>query len=178
MKARRRLKSTELRHYADFNVYFKIISVYTQTNKPEFTEDYSIDEHLISKGESYPTLEKALVSVRNDGCIMKQLSSYDCELMIGMFTLSNNRDSKPTNILHFCKMALFIYNNQLKLIKILFILRNNIDKRLKSIIAYNTTNGEYSEYEDKSVIARDFFKDECVDRELADFILRNETLIK
>ena len=157
----------KLRYYKDSNVYFTILCIiYSDDTKP----------YKAYNDGKFSTLKDAVSSISANKLIYKELkSNQGNKLVITMQETNQDRDSTENNILYYCRYAIFIFGTDLKLEEVTFFFRDHIDPELTSATYYIKNN--LFEYNSDDIDIMDYLKEECLDKDLANFLINDCTSI-
>lgn len=156
----------KLRYFKDPNVYFMVYAL----------EDNNIHEIKSIKNNKFETIKDAIIECRTNPAIIKEiLDNKYPEIDILMKQTSSNRINNSGNILHFCDSAVITFDTEkFNIIDCIFDFRKTIDPTLE-YATYNAKNNKL--YYNGKAVAMDYFKDDCMDKELCNFILHDQTIV-
>ena len=161
----------KLRYYKDPYVYFYILGIFglnglipvigLDGDNNHFTNLKQSIMYIIDNTPKYDYIKSRIID--NDGM-----------LIIVMEQNSDNRDSTKNNILYYCESAIFKFNDKLELKESVFNFRKTIDPSLSYATYYSDTN--LFLYGDPDVNIARFLQEDCLDKELANFLLHQNTI--
>lgn len=160
---------TKLRYYKDDSIYFYILGM---TYGDDLVPIKSIPE-----GQNvFNTLKECMTYIHFHKRIkdeIKKSAGYPNQLIIVMNQYNPARAEKlPGHILYYCEAAIFKFDNSLNLKEVVFDFRKTIDDRL-SFGIYDMQTKVFT-YGDHDVNIMKFLEEECLDRELADFLMHDD----
>lgn len=160
-----------LKNFFDDFLYFRLLGFNTKDGI-----------HTLKNNEliRFESLGKCMYWIYNNLLLLGEINEYwkksTDDLVITMQQYDSARSSKPNHILHYSESAIFRFNKRFKLIRSIYNLRKIYDPSLSYITIYSQTPDKLY-YGDTEVIARDFFEDQCLDRELAQFLLKFNDIV-
>lgn len=147
----------KIRYYKNSNVYFSIYEINGVVLEDLTDNVFSSIKELIS----WITQDEEIYGIIKDS---------NQRVLITMYR--DKYDESNMHILDYTDIAVFEFDNTLSIKTILLGFRKTIDESISHAIYYVDNN--ILVYGDDQIDATEYFKSQCKDRELSDFILNND----
>ena len=146
----------KIRYYKNSNVYFSIYEINGVVLEALSDNVFSSIKELIT----WITQDKEIYDIIKDS---------NQRVLVTMYR--DKYDESNMHILDYTDIAVFEFDNTLSIKTILLGFRKTIDESISHAIYYVDNN--ILVYGDDQIDATEYFKSQCKDRELSDFILNN-----
>ena len=146
----------KIRYYKNSNVYFSI---------------YEINGVVLEglTDNVFSSIKELITWIIQDKEIYGIIKDSNQRVLVTMYR--DKYDESNMHILDYTDIAVFEFDNKLSIKTILLGFRKTIDESISHAIYYVDNN--ILVYGDDKIDATEYFKSQCKDRELSDFILNN-----
>ena len=146
----------KIRYYKNSNVYFSI---------------YEINGVVLEglADNVFSSIKELITWITQDEEIYGIIKDSNQRVLVTMYRYK--QDESNMHILDYTDIAVFEFDNTLSIKTILLGFRKTIDESISHAIYYVDNN--ILVYGDDQIDATEYFKSQCKDRELSDFILNN-----
>ena len=146
----------KIRYYKNSNVYFSI---------------YEINGVVLEglTDNVFSSIKELITWIIQDKEIYGIIKDSNQRVLVTMYR--DKYDESNMHILDYTDIAVFEFDNKLSIKTILLGFRKTIDESISHAIYYVDNN--ILVYGDDQIDATEYFKSQCKDRELSDFILNN-----
>lgn len=146
----------KIRYYKNSNVYFSI---------------YEINGVVLEglTDNAFSSIKELITWIIQDKEIYGIIKDSNQRVLVTMYR--DRYDESNMHILDYTDITVFEFDNKLSIKTILLGFRKTIDESISHAIYYVDNN--ILVYGDDQIDATEYFKSQCKDRELSDFILNN-----